>query len=594
MSDAPESGAFESPTWQEISVSSSNQRPRRRGLIGYAFSDISRFGQISRVLIRHGFGRAAKRVGIATREDADGVTAEDVANDPAGTARRFREVIEELGATFVKLGQVLSTRPDLLPPVYIDELSKLQDQSTSLSFDVVSGQIEEAFGRSLAEVFKRVERVPLATGSIAQTHLAELYDGQEVVIKVQRPGLDDIIRSDIDLLRLLAMVLEATIEEMGLYAPTSIVDHFDRALREELDFHVEAQHLELFADLVKDMPRLWVPKVYKEFSSKTVLVMERIPGVKVTSLEPGTQRAHLIATELLDLAYHMLFEFGVFHGDPHPGNLLVTEDDRIGLIDFGLIGRLSLKQRDTLVTMVISVVSGDIDGIARAVLQLGRPMARVPLREMREDIRAIRDRHLKNNLADVNMSHFVMELLEAGQRYRIAVPADYTVLVKASVSLEGIIRYLYPTLNIPEALGPYSKKLLLQRYSPQRLSQGVLTAALSASGMIHELPMQFSQLLMDMEYDGLRVRVESEALAEMRVVLNRLGTKVALGLVACGLIVGFFVATASGASSALVITTAVLAIGLVVNLLMLHALDGRPRKVRITPLMRLLRRARGD
>ncbi|OIP32394.1 MAG: hypothetical protein AUK47_20600 [Deltaproteobacteria bacterium CG2_30_63_29] len=567
----------------------------KRSLLRCAVSDISRFGQISSVLIRHGFGQIAGRVGI-TAANTDGMSPAELAADPAGTAKRLRAVFEELGPTFVKLGQVLSTRPDLLPPAYIQELSKLQDKSPPMPFDVVRKQIEEGLGQPLEAIFKRIETVELATGSIAQAHVGELFDGREVVVKVQRPNLNEIIRSDLDLLSLLARLLEATVEEMGLYSPTDIVTEFDKTLRKELDFLVEAKHIALFRELVKDRKEIWVPLVMENLSTASVLVMERIPGVKITDLEPGSPRAIKMALYLLDLAYSMLFEYGTFHGDPHPGNLIVTDDDRIGLIDFGLIGQISQQQQDILVGLIIAVVSGDIDGISRAVMQLGRPTCRIPLREFREEVVSIRSRYLHNSLGDIDLSQFVLELLEAGQQYRIRIPADYAILTKASVTMEGIIRHLYPAIDIPSTMAPYSRKLLLQRYGPQKISQSLLMTALSAGNMMRELPSQLSQLQMDLEYEGLRVKVENQGLAELRGALNAQGTKLALSILASALLLCFFLSSelSHHGPSIMAVVALVVAIILTLWVLAWHTLDGRVRKVRITPLLRLIQRARGE
>lgn len=565
-------------------------RRARGGILRYAVSDLSRFGRITAVLIRHGFGQLAANIGL-TSKAAGGRSTEELARDPRGTAERLRAVFEELGPTFVKLGQVMSTRPDILPPAYIIELSRLQDQSTPMEFADVRSQVELSLGGSLEQLFERFEPQALATGSIAQTHLARMPDGRDVVVKVQRPGLRDIIRSDLDLLRILARLLEATIEEMGLYRPTDIVEEFERALNDELDFLVEAGHLALFGELCAERREIWVPEVI--VSRREVLVMERIPGVKITDVEPSTPRAHKLAKALLDLSYAMLFEHGAFHGDPHPGNLLVTADDRIGLIDFGLVGRLSRQQQDVLVALIIAVVAGDIDGIARAVMQLGRPMGRVPLREMRDDIAEIRARYLRSSLGEVDMSQFVLELLEAGQRYRIRVPADYAILTKATVSMEGVVRRLAPELDIVATLTPYSRKLLVQRYGPQRLSQSLLSGALGMSGMMRELPVQLNQLLMDLEYEGLRVTVENEPLGDLRRSLNVLGTKIALAMLAAGLFGSVIISSELGGRvSPLGWTMLSLATVFTLTVLLWHVADGRVRKVRITPLLRFLQRSR--
>lgn len=564
---------------------------RRRSLWKVAVSDISRFGKISAVVFRHGFGQLAVQLGF-TRNATEGMSSEELAADPTGTARRFRALLEELGATFIKLGQILSTRPDLLPEPFIQELSKLQDHVPPLSFEVVKEAIEKTLDKPLKGVFAEFDEAPLATGSIAQTHMARLaWGGDRVVVKVLRPGLEALIAADIDLLRMLASLLEATIEEMGLYTPSRIVEEFEDGLSRELDFHVEAASLKHFGELFANQPGVWIPKVYDAYSTDSMLVMEHIPGVKITELEPESERAQKIVLNLLDYSFSMLFEHGVFHGDPHPGNLLVTEDDRVGYIDFGLVGHLSRQQQDILIGLIISVVSGDADGIARAVLKMGRTEGRVPLNEMRQDIIDIRARYLQSSVGTIDLSAFTAELLEAGQRYQIRVNADYALLTKATVSVEGIIRTLYPSLDIPSALRPYARKLLVQRYGPQRLAQGLLSGALSVSGMMGDFPQQLTQLMMDLEHEGLRVQVENRGLSELKTSLKSLGARIVMGMLAAALTVCLYLElTRSPATSVshswMVTVLAFLLGGLLSMLILWHLFEGRVRKVRITPLVR--------
>ncbi len=575
--------------------SKSSRRKRKAGLIHLAVSDIGRLGRISAVLIRHGFGNVVDRLGVpGLRKSQRRREVDEASSDPAGTARRLRAVFEELGATYVKLGQVLSTRPDLLPPEFIRELSLLQDQSSPMPFAVVKEQVEEALGQPLDVVFRSFSEKELATGSIAQTHLAVLPDGRELVVKVQRPGLHELIRSDIDLLYLFARLLEATIEEAHLYSPLEVVSEFERALQSELDFTVEAAHIRVFRQHVARRPLVHIPEVIEDYTSRTVLVMERIFGDKITVVPTGSPEGEKLALELLDLAYSMLFEYGIFHGDPHPGNLLYTRDGKIGLIDFGLIGRLTQQQQDVLMSLIIAIAAGDVDGIARGVMQIGRPMGRISLRELRDDIVRIRNHYLRHALQEVDVAAFFMELLEAGRRYGIRVPPDYAIIAKATISLEGIVRHLHPQLDIPATLAPYSRRLLLQRYGPQRLSQAMLTAVMSSTSIMRELPAQFSQVLMDMEYDGVRVRVENTGLADLRRSLNVLGTKIALGLCSAALLAAWVLSSALPQSTWRSSAAGIVGVILLLVVLLWHFWSRGSNKIKLSPIVGLVRRSRRE
>jgi ubiquinone biosynthesis protein len=573
-------------------------RHRRRGLFRSAIADFSRFGKISAVLARHGFGHLAWQMGLGGHASPPPErAAQDGPTGPDNTAQRFRAVLEDLGPTFVKLGQVLSTRPDLLPPAFIEELSRLQDHVPPMPFEVVEVELRRALHPRLpGEVFLSIDPHPLAAASIAQTHLATLPDGAQVVIKVQRPDLEALISSDLALLRALARMLEASIQEMSLYSPSAIVNEFERALLSELDFSRERQSLHTFRALYQANPSVWIPKPFDDLCAPTLLVMERIPGVKITDAPPNTPAAHALALRVIDLFYTMLFEHGVFHGDPHPGNVLLTPDDRIGLIDFGLVGTLSRRQQDTLVSLIISVVSGDIDGIARAVLSLGRAAQRIPMRAFRDDIIDIRARYLQGALSDIDLSAFVLELLEAGQRYRIQVPAEWALLTRATVSIEGIVRTLYADLDLPAALRPYARRLLLQRYGPERLSETLLGTALSASSLMREVPSHINQVLMDMEHGGLRVQLDNPSAADLRRALRDLAARLSLGLIACGLTVGLFISlqplqdqTVWGLPLPAVVAGGLLLV--VLSTLWLSVVfDGRDWRIRITPFLRRVRR----
>ncbi|MDX9724328.1 MAG: AarF/UbiB family protein [Myxococcota bacterium] len=572
-------------------MQSSALKARKPGIIRGAVNDISRLGRISAVLAKHGFGALFQGTGLSPRSPAD-KSPEELAENPSDTARRLRLVLEELGPTFVKLGQVLSTRPDLLPAAFILELAKLQDQSPPLDFEQIRAQVEDALGCELSSSFSEFHVEPLATGSIAQTHLAVTSDGVQVVVKVQRPGLDELIRSDLDLLRLLARFLEATIEEMSLYSPTGIVDEFELALLDELDFRVEAAHIRTFREQYAQQQDLWIPRVFEALSRRQVLVLERIVGVKITDIEPGSERGQRLALRLVELAYSMMFEHGVFHGDPHPGNLIACTDGRLGLIDFGLIGRLTQQQQDALMSLVISVASGDIDGVARAIMQIGRPLGRVPLREMREDIITIRNRYLRGSLEEVDVSALVMELLEAGQRHRIRIPPEYAILTKAAVSLEGIIRHLHPDIDIPSALSPYSRRLLIQRYGPQRLAPSLLNGALNAGSIMHDLPLQLTQFFMDLEYEGVRVHVDNPGLNELKSSLSNVALRLVMGMTASALILGAFLSMEGGSPTGWSYLAFLGALSILGVLLLWHALEGRIRKIRISPWVKVKRKRR--
>jgi len=511
---------------------------RPRGFVRAAVDDVQRLARITSVLARHGFSAFALRVGLRTRETEEGAAeggGVDPRRDPADAARRFREMLEELGPTFVKVGQILSTRPDVLPPPFIAELQRLQDAAPAIEFEAVRSAIEEGLGRSIDTAFAHVEPEPLASASMAQTHVARLHDGREVVVKVQRPGIGDTMRSDLDLLHVFARLLEATVHEMDLYAPGDIVRALDEALSAELDFLGEAANLERFAANFADVPGVHVPALVRSHTTRTIMTMERVIGTKVSALAPDDPAAERTALQLIEALYLQIFRFGFFHGDPHPGNLFVTPDGEVAFIDFGLCGWLSPRQREDLVTLIIASLSGDADGLARVLLRMGQPRGHVSLRAFTDEVESIRARYLKRNLREIDLTGFVEECIDAAQRHQIRIASDYAILSKAAVTLEGVIRQLAPDLDLAEHVQPYSQRLVRDHYAPDQLLRGAITSLGQLRTALREVPDQVGQVLMDLESGHLELKVRNEPLQHLGRELNLQTTRLLMGLLAAAL-----------------------------------------------------------
>src|SRR5947209_6968351 len=335
-----------------------------------AVKDLQRLREISAVVVRHGFGELRDRSRLwdvlGRREPGERPSRADMR---ATSARRFRETLAELGPTFIKMGQILSSRPDLLPPDFIAELSELQDSAPPMSLETVLRLIEQGLGRPSAELFAHIDPEPLASASIAQVHRARVSDGESVVVKVQRPGIEEQIRSDTDLLFYLARFLEGVIEETGIYTPTGIVTEFRDAMLLELDFENEARNIEEFAHNHADRPYVVIPKLYRDLSSRTVITLQELKGVKLkTALESGQSAGidrQQLARHVLEASFQQLFKDGLFHGDPHPGNIIVMEGNRIGLLDFGLVGRLTKQMQESMIVLVLAISLRDPDTVAR-------------------------------------------------------------------------------------------------------------------------------------------------------------------------------------------------------------------------------------
>jgi ubiquinone biosynthesis protein len=508
-----------------------------------AGKNLARLREISAIVARHGFARFLDRttffetIGLRRPPEPD-------AAPRLTTPQRFSRMLSELGPTFVKLGQVLSSRPDILPPDWVRELTALQDRVPPMPPAEVRRVLQEGLGRPLEELFEQVAEEPLASASMAQVHLARTRDGAEVVVKVQRPNISESIRADLDLLYYLASFLERVVEETGIYTPTGIVEEFERSLLQELDFLNEAANVELFWKSHQGRPQVVIPAVHPHLTSRTVLTMDRIRGEKITEFDPKRHDPKVIARNLIQGIFEQVFVDGVFHGDPHPGNLFVLEDNRIGLVDFGLVGRMSKQMQETIILLCLAIALRDPDTVARLLYKIGVPDQRVNLGAFRADIAEILEKYLGLELQEIQSASLIDEIVGLALKYRIKVPKEYAVLTKAAVTIEGIVRRLDPELDIAEVALPYARRLLLDRVSPKSASGSALRLLLQAQGLMSEVPLQLSQILMDLEGGKFVVNLRNPELPQLVGAVRWLGLVVFAGLLSAALIVGSFVVLA--------------------------------------------------
>ncbi|OFX20471.1 MAG: ABC transporter [Anaeromyxobacter sp. RBG_16_69_14] len=516
-----------------------------------AFQDLNRLRQIVTIAARYGFGAYIDQTRLGEllgSRDAEEVRRAAAGAEPAGpeldrrAAHRFRQLLLDLGPTFIKLGQLLSSRPDILPSHWIDELSELQDSVPPFPIAEVLTEIERGLGRPVEVCFAELEEVPLASASIAQVHRARTHAGEQVVVKVQRPRIRQCVEADLSILHQVARLVEAVVEETGVYTPTGIAEEFDRAIHEELDFGNEAQNARAMAEAAKDRPFQVIPRVVHDLSSRTILTLEYIEGVKVSDVTPQAgYDLEQVAKNIIEAAFRQLFEDGLFHGDPHPGNVLVLPGNRIALLDFGLVGRLTRPMQEALVTLIMATSLRDPDTVARVLNRIGVPEERTPITAFRADIGAILDRYLGLKLEDIRTSTLLRDLLDLALKHKIRVPKEYAVLSKASIAVEGIIRKLYPKLDILEIGLPYAKELLFARFNPSDVSGTLMKSLLKLQTLAEDVPAQLQQILFDLESGKFRVNVRSEELSRIAVNVRTLGLTSFLGLVASGLTIGGFV-----------------------------------------------------
>jgi len=532
-----------------------------------AVRDLNRLRQIYVVLVRHGFGEIAQRLGFggtkkgkdgkvvqALPQDASDGTLAEAADEAAAIVvpeaetergekerstislpERGRMVLMDLGPSFVKLGQIASTRPDVLPPEWIKELKKLQDEVNPLPFDEIKPAVESSLGASISDIYERFDEKPLAAASIGQVHRAVLKtaDGpKDVVVKVQRPSVRETVVRDLELLHALAKLIERTIPESRLYSPSALVDQFDRAITSELDFTLEAEHSERFTKNFagKDVARF--PRVYKEATTNRVLTLEYFDGYKVyDAVRKHGFEGPTIAKVSLGIIIKMIFEDGFFHADPHPGNLFILgEPDKpcIGFIDLGMVGRLSPDMREKTIDLMIAAIRQDHAAVADALYAIGTPTRKVDMRAYRAEVGMLAEKYLGRPLKEINLSAMLSDLVYGATKYGIEIPPDFLLVGKAIMTVEGVGKEIDPDLDVYGEARPYFLDLLKRRYSPERMGMDLLRGVERLSTTAYELPQQTREILDDLRLGRLSLVVTDP---HLKPAADRLGARVFAGLV---------------------------------------------------------------
>jgi ubiquinone biosynthesis protein len=443
----------------------------------------------------------------------------------------------------------MSTRADLLPEDVICELKKLQDAVPPVSFAQIKAEIEQSLGATLEELFIDVEEAPLAAASIAQVHRATLRteDGPtDVVVKVQRLKIAEIVASDLDLLHSFAILLERAIPESRIYSPVGLAQQFDRAITSELDFTTEAENAIRFRRNFADYPQARFPYVHRSASSKRVICLEYLDGKKIyEAIECGHEPRRL-ARLAMDILLKQIFNHGFFHADPHPGNVLVlgtVEEPIYALIDLGMVGRLSPRMRDLTVDLMVGAVRKDHEGIADALYAIGTPTKKIDMNAYRAEVALLSDRYLGKQLKDIEISVLIRDLVRAGSQYGIEIPPDFLLVGKALMTLEGIGKEIDPELDVFEECRPFFLEILKERYSPERLGHDLIRRIERLSGATSQVPEALTEVLEDLRMGRLTVHtVDPHA----RVRSDRLSRRLANAIVMAALVIGGSWLTAAG------------------------------------------------
>jgi len=453
--------------------------------------EVARFREISSVFVTHGFGwvfaQLKLRRDLQVEYEGPSLTREALASPDSG--KRLVGALAELGPTFIKLGQILSTRTDVLPQTIIDELTTLQDQVATLSFEEVETQLIRHLGKDYRDHFSELSEEPLASASIAQVHRATLVDGTEVVLKVQRPGVRPKIESDLGILFAIAGWAEEAIDEARAMDLRGTITGFTKSIMQELDFGIEARNLQRFARNFSSVDAVEFPEVIDALSSQEVLCMTFLDGRRFSDvIEDGGDTKPLV-TVYFDAAYQMLFHDGFFHGDLHPGNVLALPDNRLGILDCGMVGRLSPAMKDKLIDILWAVLNEDLEGVARSFFSLSVRQGYVDYQMFESDVIEIAERYIVGlPLSEVQIGTLFAEVVRGAAKHNVRMPTDFTMMFKAILTTEGLAKSIAPETDPVELARPYVEEMIQERYNPEHLKKVLIADAGLFSRMLRQLP----------------------------------------------------------------------------------------------------------
>jgi len=490
---------------------------------------IGRLSEIGRVASRHGFGYLIDR----RRSNDD--------TELADRGRRLREMLDELGPTFVKFGQLLSTRPDVLPPDIIAELRSLQDDVTPFPFADVRRVIEEELGLTLEQAFLTFGEVPIAAASIGQVHRATLPTGDDVVVKVQRPDAPRQVESDLQLMRSAARVVRERVRALDFIDTEALVEEFGRSIRQELDYQHEARNAETFRRNFGDSTEVAVPKVIWRYSSARVLTLEFLEGTQFADLDltdRSPEERRELAYRMTDAWMTMIFRHGFFHGDPHPANILLLDDGRIGLVDFGLSGRLSDDDLTRLTRLFIDAATENVDALPRRLAELGLHYPPEQEGELREAITELYYRYYGSNVSNIDPLEVMREGLDLIYSLNLRLPSRFVILDKAIATLGAVGVELYPDFNVFEVARPYARQLLADRYSPGKLSARAQAEVRELGGVARELPYQLRDVMEQTRQGRLAVQIRNPGFDDLTYHIDHAVNRLAVALIVLGGLVG--------------------------------------------------------
>jgi ubiquinone biosynthesis protein len=517
---------------------------RKIGVIGRTYRNLNRYRQILAVFFRYGFDDIIELLKI---EQYIEIGLQVISRkrrkrvERLSRAARVRMAIEELGPAFIKMGQILSTRPDLVPVDFIRELAKLQDRVPPFPFADIRRIIKEETGKSADDWFDRLEAKPLASASIGQVHRAMLKDGEEVAVKVQRPKIRKLVEVDLEIMLHLATLAERHIEELAPHRPLKIVEEFARSIEKEMDYTLEATSMERVARTCLHDDAVYIPKVFREVTTKRVLTTEFIDGIKVSRVdrldEEGYDRK-LITKHGADILLTQIFEHGFFHADPHPGNLFVLPNNVICLLDFGMMGRVDRQTREGFVDLIDAVVRRDEPRAARVLVKLTLWDEEPDTRLLAKDVADFMGEHVYRPLKDIRIGKLLNRMLELAAMHRLRIPPEIFLMMKAVSTVESLGKELDPDFDMIAHAEPFIKQVKLARFSPQRLSSDVVSLLSQYMDFFQIFPKDLLEITRTIRQKKLTFLLELRDMEHMLATHDQISNRISFSIVIAALIVG--------------------------------------------------------
>lgn len=528
-------------------------------MLGKHMRHLNRYKDIVVAFSKNGLGYVMRELGlhdlhILPRKNKQ----EKPVNDGPSLGVRIRRVLEELGPTFVKFGQVMSTRPDLLPEDIINELEKLQATVPPFSFEKAKAIIEKELNQPIEDLFVRFDEEPIAAASIGQVHRAKLPSGEEVAVKVQRPEISEKIDVDFEILTEMAALAELRLDWAKQYRLKDVIEEMKDTLNLELDYTIEAHNMIKIGDQFKEDERVIVPKAYLAYTTKEVLVMEYVEGMKLKSLILSPDKQGIkeeVAEKLVNITLKQILMDGFFHADPHPGNILLTEDNAIILLDFGMVGQLTEEMKRQFGQIVIAMTKEDTEMLVEVIFDMGVAPDDINRVKLTNDVDMFMHKYYRQSLHDISLAEAVQELFQIAYRHRIEMPSDFTLLGKTLLTLEGTVEQLDPTISIVEIAEPFGKQLIRDRFHPKNLKDQFVDQWIAFYDLWRDLPSQAKALKRVVKKGKVHVELSLPdidlLLRKMDRISNQLSFAIillAFSIIMVGIIVG---AAIMGASSIL-------------------------------------------